>query len=583
MKQFFLNLLFVLIAISAVAQNFVEVSNSFTSVSERCFWFDYDNDNDLDLFMVGRYNFSGGCVADIHINNGGTFTESTQVGNLLEIYWGGANLCDYNNDGYIDIYISGVNGNSQIVANLFKNNGDGTYSETSDVFQPLRLCSPNFADLDNDGDEDLFICGHNGNSEVSEIYINNNGNFELTNINNITPVFGATSCIVDIDNDGDKDIGISGWKMGDGYHCEFFINDKFEFTESNIEMTGLAAGGIKSHDYDADGDMDIITTGSSYPDIPTSIIYDNQGDGTFTQSPNVIDNFRKQPVSFADVDNNGLSDIFIAGKEDDVEDDFNTRIYLNDGSLVSEDLEFVNLQIHGKAAWGDYDNDNDLDFIISGYSWYNGMQHKFYQNQTTNPNSLPQAPDNLQSVVDQNSVTLSWDNATDNETPQAGLTYNIYVGSSPENIDVVTPFSDIQTGFRKIVKIGNANLNTSMVINNLDNGTYYWSVQTIDNAYAGSEFSTEQTFTIAATNISNINTSDKINIYPNPSNGIFTIENLTGFQNLLGLEITDITGKTIPTMEHAPLQIDISNQPKGIYFIKIQTETGIYTEKIIIQ
>ena len=308
-------------------------------------------------------------------------------------------------------------------------------------------------------------------------------------------------------------------------------------------MTGLAAGGIKSHDYDADGDMDIITTGSSYPDIPTSIIYDNQGDGTFTESTNVIDNFYKQPISFADVDNNGLTDIFIAGKEDDVEDDFNTRIYLNDGSLISENLDFVSMQIHGKAAWGDYDNDNDLDFIISGYSWYNGVQHKFYQNQTTTPNTVPQTPTNPESNVNQNSVTLSWDNATDNETPEAGLTYNIYVGSSPENIDIVTPFSDIQTGFRKIVKIGNTNLNTSSTIKNLDNGTYYWSLQTIDNAYAGLEFATEQTFTIGETNILNNNINDIFLIYPNPSSGIFTIKTSQGFQNLIRLKITDVTGK----------------------------------------
>ena len=583
MKPLIISALSVLFVISAVAQDFIEVSNDFTSVSERCYWFDYDNDDDLDLFMVGRYNFSGGCVADIHINNGGTFTESTQVGNLLGIYWGGANLCDYNNDGYIDIFISGTNSNSQIVANLFKNNGDGTYSETSDIFQPLRLCSPSFADLDNDGDEDLFICGHNGNDEVSEIYINNNGSFELTDINNITTVFGATSCIVDIDNDNDNDIGISGWKMGDGYHCAFFLNDDFSFTESNIEMTGLASGGITPHDYDADGDMDIVTTGSSYPDIATSIIYDNQGDGTFTESLNIIDNFRKQPVSFADVDNNGLSDIFIAGKEDDVADDFNTRIYLNDGSLISEDLAFVTEQIHGQAAWGDYDNDNDLDFIISGYSWYNGIQHRFYKNQTATPNSLPQAPDNLQSVVNQQSVTLSWDNATDNETPQAGLTYNVYVGSSSENIDIVTPFSNIQTGFRRIVTMGNANLNSSMVINNLDNGTYYWSVQTIDNAYAGSEFSTEQTFTIGETNISDKNASDKINIYPNPSNGTFSIETSQEYENNSTVEIVDITGKTILKSEFAKSKSQFEIEKKGVYFIKIQFENQIFIEKLIVQ
>ena len=115
------------------------------------------------------------------------------------------------------------------------------------------------------------------------------------------------------------------------------------------------------------------------------------------------------------------------------------------------------------------------------------------------------------------------------------------------------------------------------------------------------------------TSITNTAKNNLFNIYPNPSNGVFTIENLTGFHparaGLLGLEITDITGKTILTIaqaqaqEHAPvpsvslpLQIDISGATghaplPGIYFIKIiyaersrsKTETNIYTKKLIIR
>ncbi len=94
---------------------------------------------------------------------------------------------------------------------------------------------------------------------------------------------------------------------------------------------------------------------------------------------------------------------------------------------------------------------------------------------------------------------------------------------------------------------------------------------------------TEQIWTInvnTAVSIEEIN--NQFSIYPNPSNGIFTVTNPQGFKNLVGLEIADITGKTIYTRKHAPLHIDISNQSTGIYFIKIQTENGVYTKKIII-
>jgi len=82
------------------------------------------------------------------------------------------------------------------------------------------------------------------------------------------------------------------------------------------------------------------------------------------------------------------------------------------------------------------------------------------------------------------------------------------------------------------------------------------------------------------TGLENITILAGISAYPNPTNGVI---NLTGFGNLLGLEITNLSGKTIYNMKHVPLQIDLSNQPKGLYFIKIETENGVYAEKLIIQ
>ena len=82
-------------------------------------------------------------------------------------------------------------------------------------------------------------------------------------------------------------------------------------------------------------------------------------------------------------------------------------------------------------------------------------------------------------------------------------------------------------------------------------------------------------------------TDEGFRIYPNPSNGIFTIKTLQKFQDFGELKITNLTGKTIYTRGHVPLdnplQIDLSNQPKGIYFISLQTNQGIYTEKVVIQ
>jgi len=79
---------------------------------------------------------------------------------------------------------------------------------------------------------------------------------------------------------------------------------------------------------------------------------------------------------------------------------------------------------------------------------------------------------------------------------------------------------------------------------------------------------------------------NKISIYPNPSTGIFTIKNPAGSLRPAGVSITNMTGKTIKqllALGGVEVSIDISNQPKGLYFITIQTEKSINTEIIIIQ
>ena len=93
------------------------------------------------------------------------------------------------------------------------------------------------------------------------------------------------------------------------------------------------------------------------------------------------------------------------------------------------------------------------------------------------------------------------------------------------------------------------------------------------------------TFDTGTTGIINNSNNENISIYPNPSNGIFTINSEQLTMNNEQITITDITGKIIKqfTMNNEQFTINLTNQPTGIYFINIQTETDIYTEKLIIQ
>jgi hypothetical protein len=159
------------------------------------------------------------------------------------------------------------------------------------------------------------------------------------------------------------------------------------------------------------------------------------------------------------------------------------------------------------VAWGDYDNDGDLDILLSGYTGGNVIT-RVYQNNAVTANTPPPAPTGLASTVNNGtSVTLSWTAPTDTETPADGLSYNLRVGTTPGGSDIVGPmaFQDPPgpqpDGLRKIAQRGLVQ-GTSFTLEGLTPGqTYYWSVQAIDTTLAGGPFAGEENFLMGTTSV----------------------------------------------------------------------------------
>jgi len=157
----------------------------------------------------------------------------------------------------------------------------------------------------------------------------------------------------------------------------------------------------------------------------------------------------------------------------------------------------------GSVAWGDYDNDGDLDILLTGLDGDGRSISRVYQNNGSTFNSVPAAPDGLTATLNSaTSVTFAWTATSDTQTPSVGLNYNLRVGTTPGGSDVVGPMSfqnppSSQTdGLRKIAQRGLVQ-GTSWTLENLTPGqTYYWSVQAIDTALAGSPFAAEGSFAI---------------------------------------------------------------------------------------
>ncbi len=144
---------------------------------------------------------------------------------------------------------------------------------------------------------------------------------------------------------------------------------------------------------------------------------------------------------------------------------------------------------------GDYDNDDDLDIIFSGYNETSGKFTIIYKNNLNNPNTAPSAPEYLSSNVTGSTVILSWSSASDNETvPATGLNYNVRVGTTPGGIEITSPMS-FASGKRLLSERGDIQP-LFYKLRNLSPGTYYWSVQAIDTSFKGGAFSVERSFVI---------------------------------------------------------------------------------------
>jgi hypothetical protein len=276
------------------------------------------------------------------------------------------NWMDYNNDGWEDLFV--CNKNNQEKNSLFMNNGDGSFNKLQGGallnFEGISVSSI-WGDVDNDGDEDVVIV--NSTESSVRLYENNAGNFQWKQSCGLNPhpAYSHGGGLADIDNDGDLDLLLCGYLTTQ--FNELYLNDgtgQFQLvTGGDIDQIITSSVAPSWSDYDNDGWTDVfIPNGKNMP----SKLYRNTGSGFTDITPANISNPAQNSVAacWGDYDNDGWMDLFVANASKE-----GNRLYRNlgNGSFQSVHEEtFGNLKgnSHG-CAFADFNNDGYLDLYVT--------------------------------------------------------------------------------------------------------------------------------------------------------------------------------------------------------------------------
>jgi hypothetical protein len=404
-------------------------------------FFDYDNDGWIDLFLV-----DGGSPADprlasrarhqLYRNRGnGTFDDVTARSGIQHRDYGmGACAGDYDNDGWIDLYVTNFGPNV-----LYRNRGDGSFADetrAARVADPRWSASCAFADLDKDGDLDLFVVNYVdadrtktpycGNAKLGQRFYchplnypslpntlyRNDGRGVFTDVSDSSGIAasrgnGLGVVVTDYDEDGWPDVFVANDSVA---NFLFRNTGKLRFVETALGAGVAAASdgktragmGVDAGDYDGDGRDDVVVTNL---DFETHSLFRTLGDGLFEYATRASGiGFATLPyvgfgVVFLDADNDMQLDLAIANGH--IMD--NAPVYRSGTKYAQRKLLFRNVgskrfvEIGGSAgdgfalekvgrglAAGDIDNDGDLDLLVTN----SGQTADLLRNDSVRRNSL---------------------------------------------------------------------------------------------------------------------------------------------------------------------------------------------------
>jgi len=381
MKRMALMAFWMAFNISVFSQPFTFIDAGFVQIMQgESGWKDFNKDGYPDVFITGvRYSGNDPFISSHLYKNKHKGTFDFMPTGIPDVYLSAFDWADFDKDGDEDLIITGETKDKKLIAAIYRNN-QTHFSLMNSNFAPVRNGSVNCGDYDNDGDQDILLTGESTNgSLVTKIY-RNNGNGSFTDIQvGMVSVFNSDAVWIDFDNDKDLDIIIAGETYNKRIVGKIYRNDENDsFSEVPYEIVALKQCSIKVGDFNNDNNTDFICTGETYGNRMITVVYRNNGSKGFSQVSSAIDGARAGNIDLGDYDRDGDLDVLITGES------YNwaiTKVYRNDGNFVFTDIFAAIPGVSlGGAYWGDYDRDGDLDILLTGLDNCYDFNAKLFRN-----------------------------------------------------------------------------------------------------------------------------------------------------------------------------------------------------------
>lgn len=492
--------------------------------AKQVIWVDYDNDGDADFFSASDQS-----KCRLFRNDGdGVYVEVSEEsgipGTVFDFF--GASWGDYNNDSFLDIFLS-IRDPNQIDYNLlYRNNGDGTFTDVTveaglDLEGFLSFCAA-FFDYDKDGFQDIYVANDKFSTPNLLYHNNGDGTFESVGETTGTGVYmGAMSTTID--------------------------------------------------DYNNDGWLDIYVTNFYPPEAEGGVVgnafFRNNGDGTFTnvaeENGTRFDSIGWGAV-FLDADNDTDHDLYVSGNISNQSEFLEAAFYENQGDgtfLIPETAGFEgDVGSSYSNALGDVDNDGYPEIIVMN----NGFEEIYlWKNET------PQ---------DNNWLKVKLEGT---ESNRMGIGSWIRIGINGEEQYHYTLCGEGYLGQNSAYEffgLGDATTVDFIEVTWLSGQVDYY--EDIEANVSLTIIEGEELLSVAETTSTN-----NFNIFPNPvnANGILFFKSKNAIQG--DLTLYDTTGKEVvrSSIHGDTGQLQVQDVSSGFYILKVETQNSIESLKVIIK